>query len=247
MDDLSDKLKNANAGCHFNGYSMNHLFYADDSCLLAPSPAGLQSLVDICVDYSIGNTLIYNKTKSKCMCFKPSKRKNLYLPNIWLNDKILEYVETFKYLGVFISNSSKDLDDMLRHRGYIYSRGNFLINRFMSCTNTVKQHLFKTFLFNMYGSQLWCNFTKCALQKLKVAYNNVFRKFFNIECAPSISEIFVQNNINSFNVILRKTYYQFRARLFKSHNSLISTIVNFVFFYYHSSFTRLWNEYLFNF
>ena len=71
--------------------------------------------------------------------------------------------------------------------------------------------------------------------------------FFNIKCAPSISEIFVQNNINSFNVILRKTYYQFRARLFNSHNSLISTIVNSVFFYYLSSFTRLWNEYLFNF
>ena len=31
MNDLSDKLKNADAGCCFNGYSMNHLFYADDS------------------------------------------------------------------------------------------------------------------------------------------------------------------------------------------------------------------------
>ena len=247
MNDLSDKLKNADAGCCFNGYSMNHLFYADDSCLLAPSLAGLQSLVNICVDYSIGNTIIYNVKKTKCMCFKPSKRKSLNLPRIWLNDKSLEYVETFKYLGVYISHSSKDHDDMLRHRSYIYSKGNFIINRFSSCTNNVKLHLFKTFLFNMYGSQLWCNFSKSTLQKLKVAFNNVLRKLFNIKCGQSISEICVHSNIDSFNVILRKTYYQFRVRLFDSCNSFISTLVNSVFFYYDSSFTRLWNGYLFNF
>ena len=32
---------------------MNHVMYADDICLMAPSPAALQELIDICYDFSV--------------------------------------------------------------------------------------------------------------------------------------------------------------------------------------------------
>ena len=32
---------------------MNHVMYADDICLMAPSPAALQELIDICCDFSV--------------------------------------------------------------------------------------------------------------------------------------------------------------------------------------------------
>ena len=31
---------------------MNNVMYADDICLMAPSPASLQELIDICYDFS---------------------------------------------------------------------------------------------------------------------------------------------------------------------------------------------------
>jgi exonuclease III len=48
MDDLSHKLNSINAGCYIGSCCVNHLFYADDICLLAPSALGLQQLLDVC-------------------------------------------------------------------------------------------------------------------------------------------------------------------------------------------------------
>ena len=31
---------------------MNHVMYAGDICLMAPNPAALQALIDICFDFS---------------------------------------------------------------------------------------------------------------------------------------------------------------------------------------------------
>ena len=34
---------------------MNHVMYADNICLMAPSPAALQELINICYDFSVRN------------------------------------------------------------------------------------------------------------------------------------------------------------------------------------------------
>ena len=39
----------------------------------------------------------------------------------------------------------------------------------------VVQVLVKTFISNMFGSVLWCDFTKAVYHKLCVSYDNVFR------------------------------------------------------------------------
>ena len=44
VDDLSSSLINSSHGCRINDIVINHLFYADDLCLMAPSPAALQVL-----------------------------------------------------------------------------------------------------------------------------------------------------------------------------------------------------------
>ena len=38
VDALSESLKQSNVRCHFYSICVNHLFYADDSVLIAPSP-----------------------------------------------------------------------------------------------------------------------------------------------------------------------------------------------------------------
>ena len=46
VDDLSDYLVNSQIGCHLDNVCVNHVMYADDICLMAPSPAALQKLID---------------------------------------------------------------------------------------------------------------------------------------------------------------------------------------------------------
>jgi hypothetical protein len=48
-----------------NGHLLSHFMYADDACVLASSPAGLQKLLNICSDYADNNTIIYKQCSLK--------------------------------------------------------------------------------------------------------------------------------------------------------------------------------------
>ena len=109
LDSLSVKLSTSGVGCIFNSKCFNHLVYADDTVLLAPSPKALQS-INICVSFSNNHGLVYNEQKTKFMCLQPAVLKNIYVPgpNVELNGKALELVEREKYLGFFVTDSFYD-------------------------------------------------------------------------------------------------------------------------------------------
>ena len=56
MDDLSNKLNNVNAGCITGSSLINHLMYADDLVLMAPSSIGLSMLLSVCSEYGTYRT-----------------------------------------------------------------------------------------------------------------------------------------------------------------------------------------------
>ena len=101
-DDLSRKLNECYAGYYLNGQSQNHLFYADDSVLIAPSPHALQELVDICQVYARDNGIRYNVKKTVCMCVKPKTRKHLKVPQISLNGKILNRLSLQRIFNIVL-------------------------------------------------------------------------------------------------------------------------------------------------
>ena len=103
VDDLSDYLVKSQIGCHIDNVCVNHVMYADDICLMAPSPAALQKLINICYDFSIQNNLSFNSTKSFCMVFKP-RLYNLVCPTFYMNTEILDYAANIKYLGFTFSS-----------------------------------------------------------------------------------------------------------------------------------------------
>ena len=148
---------------------------------------------------------------------------------MYFNGEVLTSVTCTKYLGVVIDSSAQDNVDILRHVRAIYTRGNMLISRFNICTDEVKLCLFRSYLSSIYGGQLWTNFKSNVFKKAVVAYNNVYRKFFNIRRGPSMSAIYVNSGIDHFNVLVRKNLGSFRRRLLNCNNALVSCIVKSVF------------------
>ena len=71
VDDLSDYLTKSQIGCHKDNACVNYVMYADDICLMTPSPEAFQKLINICCDFSVQNNLSFNSSKSFCMVFKP--------------------------------------------------------------------------------------------------------------------------------------------------------------------------------
>ena len=144
IDDLSHRLNNSKVGCHINNVCINRLFYADDLCLMAPSPVGLQLLIDICANYGIENDLLFNRSKSVCMVVKPRCR-NVSTPLMFLNGDALEYVDSVKYLGVLLSQDMKDDADMSRYLRSFYARSNVIFRKFYHCSASIKGNLIKTY------------------------------------------------------------------------------------------------------
>jgi hypothetical protein len=245
MDGLSKVLNDSAIGCSFNGQVTNHFMYADDSCIISPSPAGLQKLLDLCCLYAESNTLLYNELKTRCICFKPKSLRQLSVPAIYLNTSKFKFVTDIKYLGVMLNQEMKDVMDMTRHKGYLYCKGNMLTRKFKDCSEEVKSRLFSTYCNNVYGGHLWTCYKSADMNKLIVAFNDIYRMLFNIKRGESMSNIYVSNNMDCFNVLLRKAAFRFRTRLLDSDNIYVKMITNSVHFYKNSSFTNLWAKILF--
>ena len=65
---------------------------------------------------------------------------------------------------------------------------------------------------------------KATFSKLRVSYNNVFRKAFGLKRQSSASEMFVLNNISNFKALMRKSIFAVTTRLTNSKNATICTI-----------------------
>ena len=75
-------------------------------CGMVPTPIALQKLLNVCYEYGITNDVIYNLLKSVCTVFKPRWFK-LYCPTVAIRDESLKYVDTLKYLGLYLVKIKK--------------------------------------------------------------------------------------------------------------------------------------------
>ena len=91
MDDLSFILSESGIGCHINDLCINHVFYADDLCLMAPCAIALQELIGLCYEYSVVIDLNFNATKSYCVALITPKLYKLALPSLHINHLLISY------------------------------------------------------------------------------------------------------------------------------------------------------------
>ena len=174
MNDLSVQLNQVKTGCYINNVPFNHLFYADDSVLIAPTPYALQKLLDMCHLYAQSCELKYNTKKTFCMSILPKWLHNSTC-QLHLDGNILSFVNEHKYLGIKICDNMYDDADIVQQVKATYARGNVLISKFRKCDNEVKVKLFKAFCNSFYGCNLWVRYHKYAMRKLFHAYERIFR------------------------------------------------------------------------
>ena len=176
MDKLSSKLNVTQAGCSIGNVTINHLMYADDIVLFAPSVKGLQRLLNICNEYGTQHSIIFNKTKSVCMHIKSRRLKwSGGSPKAQLGGEALSFVDECTYLGHFICSNLSDNSDINRTIRSLYCRANTLLRKFNLCSKATKYFLFQMYCSNMYCSSLWCSYSQSTYKRVHVAYNNALR------------------------------------------------------------------------
>ena len=226
MDELSHLLKNKMSGCFINSVCFNHLLYADDMVLLAPSASALQSLVDLCSDYIKENDLLLNCKKSKYMVFKNKLVAEFDCPKIYIDNAPIDLYCGVEYLGMQVRDDFLDDDSVISTMKGIYSRSNLITKNFSHCCTDVKVKLFKNFCCNFYCCSIWNNVSKPVYDKIKVSHNDALRMLFRIRRGESISQQFLSLGISNFDALQRNAVLSLHKRLFLTTNELVLTILD---------------------
>ena len=244
LEELSVRLIKKGIGCYINDQCFNHICYADDMIIIAPSPVALQELLYVCEGYANEFEMLYNYKKTVCMKFLPKLFNYLVNPVIYLDGRELRWVDECNYLGVIICGNKCDNADIYRQIRSTYTQGNTIISKFKKCSKNVKAELFKTFCCNLYGAHLWCSHTAALIHRMKVAYNNVFRKLMGIKLGDSISQEYVRYNVCGFDALMRKSMFSMYQRTITSDNALVCSIVSSSYFNDNSTIFAKWKKIL---
>ena len=79
-------------------------------------------------------------------------------------------------MNLAFSMTVQDDDDMLRQMRTLYIRSNKLLRTFYHCSIDVKLELFRSFCTSFYCCYLWTAYKKSTFNKLRVAFNNAYRR-----------------------------------------------------------------------
>ena len=103
MDDIVNKIKAVNLGCHVSLICTSIFLYADDIVLLAPTVSGLQQLLYVCEKELEQLDMKINVSKSMCIRFGP--RFNVDCAELTsLYGGALKWVNSCRYLGVYFES-----------------------------------------------------------------------------------------------------------------------------------------------
>ncbi|XP_061724294.1 uncharacterized protein LOC133530401 [Cydia pomonella] len=188
--------------------------------LLSPSIRGLRRLLAVCEQYARSHGLKYNVLKTKMMVFK-SGRGPTNVPPVYLDEVQVERVKGFRYLGHMLTEGLLDDDDIERERRALAVRCNMLARRFARCSDEVKVTLFRAYCLCFYTCQLWSRFTRRAMNKIRVQYNDAYRILMKLPRNCSASTMFAEAEVPDFFAIIRSRVASFWSRLRTSDNSIL--------------------------
>ena len=214
VDDLSKQLIEAKSGCFIEHQCINHVMYADNICLLAPSALGLQKLLDVCYNFSQCNDIVINYLKSVDIVFRPKSYK-LFCPIVSLHLDRLNRISEIKYLG-YILSEDQSVKDIAKQMRTLYIRSNKLLRMFSYCTIDVKMELFRSYCSSLYCCSMWSDYRK--------AFNNVHRRMLNLPWRCSASAMYVNYNLHNLDTVIRRNLFGFIQRLSISQNSIIRAL-----------------------
>jgi hypothetical protein len=228
IDSVLTKLSECDVGCRIRNKTVNHVAYADDIVLLAPSWRGLQQLMSVLAGGVVEKDLLFNFKKTKCMVFPPKFKGQCFLnsiPKFVLLGVEIEFCDSYKHLDHVLVCDRDDASDMKREMRLFFIRTNSLVGLFCKCNVEVKKLLWQAFINGFYGASIWA-LCKSKLGLFKRAYNNCVKRFFGFDKYCKNRFVYFELNLPTFDTLIangRVRHCNRRLRLCES-NVLISSL-----------------------
>ena len=121
---------------------------------------------------------------------------------------------------MFNANAQDD-EEILRQIRTLYIRSNKLLRTFYYCSTDVKLELFKSYCTSFYYCYLRTAYKKSTFDKLRVAFNNAYRRVLGHPWRCSASTMYANFGINSFEATISRSTFGFIQRLAKAQIRLL--------------------------
>lgn len=175
IDSLLSLLSSSKFGCSVNGCFTGALCYADDLTLLSPSLTGLNSMLNICLEFAQEYCVTFNERKTVAIYFG-SKEVSGY---VQFNGIRLDWKCKAKYLGNIITSPLSDNSDCMYKRSSFIGSVNKLIANFDHVSYSLKCKLFSTFCTSFYCSTIW-NLDCKDINALCTAWQKAVRRLLGL-------------------------------------------------------------------
>ena len=225
VDELSDRLNSYPIGAYVGMFS-NHIMYADDLVLYAPTAKGLQKLIDVCSEYGLYNDIIFNPLKSCTLRVNSTSDREINMPPFVLNGVSIPCKTSVKYLGYILDNMLNDDDAINKQKCALHLRVNMLKRRFNRCSWEVKLILFKSYCTQFYCNALWTKSKVSSLHDFIVSYNNSLRCLMNIPYFCSAKQMFSFLSIPSAMEVIGKSIFRLMKCCTESTNPLVNSVLS---------------------
>ena len=187
VDDLVSILCAIGVGCYLIKTFLSILLYADDMALMAPSLKGLQTLLNATEKYCQEWDILLNAKKTKNMIFG----KVCQLPNLVLDGKDIEWVQSWTYLGVTLLSGKAfncSIDSKVKS---FYRSANAILRIDGKSDEIVMLHLLETQCISIltYATEVIHVADRDERRRLRVAYNSIFRRLFGYRNWESVTEL----------------------------------------------------------
>jgi hypothetical protein len=133
-----------------------NIFFADDGILFSTSPESLQSMLNDLQHYCQTWNLKINAAKTKIVIFEKGRHTRY---NFYINDTVLEIVNSFKYLGIhFFKNNNWNMTQKRIAQHASFSLHNtFIVFNQLSLNTSDKCKLFDSLVGSIlnYNAEIW--------------------------------------------------------------------------------------------
>lgn len=221
-DGLIKLLRKKKIGCNLFMIFLAIIMFADDMCLLAPTRSALESIMSDTAEYCNSIGLAFNPKKSRILVFSKRKIDLGSLKPVFLNNCVVEYVTSIKYLGVTIVSSNGLKFSASGDIRSFYRAANSILTALNKPSEEVLMQLLYTncvpILTYACESKV---FSAADMRDSNTAINNAIRKIFSFNRWESVR--FLRENLEKKSIyeIFHNAKSKFQRSLALHRNSII--------------------------
>ena len=177
VNELITKANKTDYGCKLNFRHFAVTAYADDIFVTSASQSGLQKLIYM-IETELNN-LNLELNSSKCKAIKFCSGSFHKCMKIKINGKIIDQVESVKYLGIVFQHNLCVLKDIERAQSSFLRQFYGFFSKFSNANLQLRLRLFNMYCTSFYGSSLWSDLSGAskAYKAIGISYHKELIKF----------------------------------------------------------------------